>query len=181
MGNRSYQLSGKRYAYPRLAIPFLRSCRGRGPDLGMCSDVPAEPPWHPATNRRVLASCLRYRTRLFPPSAHTLPKSRARGSLPTQPAPYLAPQGREKRKGTGERSVCSVATSGCPKRSEDGFPVGARNMPPRPVQNKSPATESGALRAADGNRTRVSGLGSVRSTIELQPHPLQSSVYRAGS
>ena len=26
-----------------------------------------------------------------------------------------------------------------------------------------------AGRAADGNRTRVSGLGSVRSTIELQP------------
>ena len=25
------------------------------------------------------------------------------------------------------------------------------------------------MRAADGNRTRVSGLGSVRSTIELQP------------
>ena len=41
----------------------------------------------------------------------------------------------------GERSVCSVATSGCPKRSEDGFPVGARNIPPRPVQ-PSPTTTS---------------------------------------
>ena len=36
----------------------------------------------------------------------------------------------------GERSVCSVATSGCPTRSEDGFPAGARNIPPRPVQPK---------------------------------------------
>lgn len=31
----------------------------------------------------------------------------------------------------------------------------------------------GSGRAADGNRTRVSGLGSVRSTIELQPHLFQ--------
>ncbi len=38
---------------------------------------------------------------------------------------------------------------------------------------KSPATKSGAFGAADGNRTRVSGLGSVRSTIELQPHLFQ--------
>ncbi len=30
-----------------------------------------------------------------------------------------------------------------------------------------------ACGAADGNRTRVSGLGSVRSTIELQPHLFQ--------
>ena len=50
---------------------------------------------------------------------------------------------------------------------------GLRRTPHRSVR--------GSGRAADGNRTRVSGLGSVRSTIELQPHPLQSSVYRAGS
>ena len=66
-------------------------------------------------------------------------------------------------------------------------------MPPRPVQPKphpkplaqpphpnpkikSPATKSGAFGAADGNRTRVSGLGSVRSTIELQPHLFQCIV-----
>ena len=86
----------------------------------------------------------------------------------------------------GERPVCSVATSGCPTRSEDGFPAGARNIPPRPAQPNSKQKASyrevgGVRRAADGNRTRVSGLGSVRSTIELQPHPLQSSVYPAGS
>ena len=78
----------------------------------------------------------------------------------------------------GERPVCSVATSGCPKRSEDGFPVGARNIPPRPAQPNSKQKASyrevgGVRRAADGNRTRVSGLGSVRSTIELQPHLFQ--------
>ena len=74
----------------------------------------------------------------LPASTHTLPKPRARGVFPTaHPAPYLAPQGGG-RKETGERPVCSVATSGCPKRSEDGFPVGARNIPPRPVQNKNP-------------------------------------------
>ena len=76
----------------------------------------------------------------LPASAHTLPKLRTRGSLPTHPAPTTPPSRRGE--GTGERPVCSVATSGCPKRSEDGFPAGARNIPPRPAipkatQNKS--------------------------------------------
>lgn len=38
---------------------------------------------------------------------------------------------------------------------------------------KPQTVRSGAFGAADGNRTRVSGLGSVRSTIELQPHLFQ--------
>ena len=42
------------------------------------------------------------------------------------------------------------------------------------LQKIKPQTiRSGACGAADGNRTRVSGLGSVRSTIELQPHLFQ--------
>src|SRR5699024_9878564 len=40
----------------------------------------------------------------------------------------------------------------------------------------------GGIGAADGNRTRVSGLGSVRSTIELQPHdPQRTRNYRSAS
>lgn len=50
------------------------------------------------------------------------------------------------------------------------FPPGSDS---RFRRGKSPATKSGAFGAADGNRTRVSGLGSVRSTIELQPHLFQ--------
>ena len=95
---------------------------------------------------------------------------------PTHPAPTTPPSRRGE--GIGERPVCSVATSGCPTRSEDGFPAGARNIPPRPAQPNSKQKASyrevgGVRRAADGNRTRVSGLGSVRSTIELQPHLFQ--------
>ena len=72
----------------------------------------------------------------FPASAHTLPKPSARGSFHTvHPHPLLHLPGEGERI-VGERPVCSVATSGCPKRSEDGFPAGARNIPPRPVQPK---------------------------------------------
>ena len=146
----------------------------------------------PATQSLSLVICLRYLTPVFPsPPPRTLFPSRAvRGLLPTHPAPTTPPSRRGREKGVGERPVCSVATSGCPKRSEDGFPAGARNIPPRPVRPKphpkplaqpphptqkiKPQTvRSGACGAADGNRTRVSGLGSVRSTIELQPHLFQ--------
>ena len=78
----------------------------------------------------------------FPASAHTLSKpSRLRlAPLPRSRTHYSTcpEKGREL---VGERSVCSVATSGCPTRSEDGFPAGARNIPPRPVQ-PSPTTAS---------------------------------------
>lgn len=55
-------------------------------------------------------------------------------------------------KGVGERPVCSVATSGCPKRSEDGFPAGARNIPPRPVEaiRKAPRRSPGLLERLTG-------------------------------
>ena len=58
----------------------------------------------PSTQRSFLASCLRYLTPVFPPPLpRTLfPSRAARGSFPAaQSAPYLAPQGREKRKGMG--------------------------------------------------------------------------------
>ena len=159
---------------------------------GRCPDTHTEPPPHPNTYLHLSASCLRYLTRAspFPPPRTLFPSRAVRGLLPTHPAPTTPPSRRGGEKGVGERPVCSVATSGCPKRSEDGFPAGARNIPPRPVQPKphpkplaqpphptqkiKPQTvKSGACGAADGNRTRVSGLGSVRSTIELQPHLFQ--------
>ena len=153
--------------------PSCQEPSGRHPD------VPTEPPWHPNTYLSPSASCLRYLTRVFPsPPPRTLFPSRvALGSFHTaQPRPTShTGKGREL---VGERPVCSAATSGCPKRSEDGFPAGARNIPPRPAQPNSKQKASycevgGVRRAADGNRTRVSGLGSVRSTIELQPHLFQ--------
>ena len=79
-------------------------------------------------------SCLRCLTPAFPsPPPRTLFPSRgpAVRSLPhSRTLPRTIGRGRE----VGERPVCSVATSGCPTRSEDGFPAGARNIPPRPVE-----------------------------------------------
>ena len=71
-----------------------------------------------------------------PPPRTLFPSRVARGSFPAaQPRPTS--HDREGRELVGERPVCSAATSGCPKRSEDGFPVGARNIPPRPTQPNS--------------------------------------------
>ena len=73
----------------------------------------------------------------LPAFAHALPKLSNPRRIPrcaTRTHYSTCPEGEEE--GPGERPVCSVATSGCPKRSEDGFPAGARNMPPRPVQPK---------------------------------------------
>lgn len=128
--------------------PSCHETSGRHPD------VPTEPPWHPNTYLSPSASCLRYLTRVFPlpvpahssqaegPRLSPLPRSRAHYSTCPE-------RGRE----AGERPVCSVATSGCPTRSEDGFPVGARNIPPRPVQPKIKTPHHsvrGSGRAADG-------------------------------
>ena len=44
-------------------------------------------------------------------------------------------------------------------------------MMSRDVNHREEPPQDGVVSgAADGNRTRVSGLGSVRSTTELQPH-----------
>ena len=69
------------------------------------------------------------------PFPHTLSKPRDRGSFPAA-QPHPTSHHREGEREVGERPVCSVATSGCPTRSEDGFPAGAKNIPPRPVQPK---------------------------------------------
>ena len=98
-----------------------------------------ESPQCPEPNIHSRRAVLRYLTPVFPlpASAHTLPKPSARGSFHTaHPHPLLHLPGEGERVSRGE-AVCSVATSGCPTRSEDGFPVGARNIPPRPTQPNS--------------------------------------------
>ena len=69
-----------------------------------------------------------------PPPRTLFPSRASRGSFPNA-QPHPTSHHREGERGRGE-AVCSVATSGCPTRSEDGFPAGARNIPPRPVQPK---------------------------------------------
>ena len=96
-----------------------------------------EPPQCPEPNIHSRRAVLRYLTPVFPlpASAHTLPKPSSPRLAPDAPRTHYSTSRRGERI-VGERSVCSVATSGCPKRSEDGFPAGARNIPPRPVQPK---------------------------------------------
>ena len=73
-----------------------------------------------------------------PASAYTLPKPSSPRFIPGRTIRTLPrTTGKGEEKGHGERPVCSVATSGCPKRSEDGFPAGARNIPPLPAQPNS--------------------------------------------
>ena len=118
-------------------------------------------------------SCLRCLTPAFPsPPPRTLFPSRgpAVRSLPhSRTLPRIT--GRRERE-VGERPVCSVATSGCPTRSEDGFPAGARNIPPRPVQpspttasnlkNKAPRRSPGLLERLTGCKAEIpSARGNV--------------------
>ncbi len=112
--------------------PFRTESAGRHPDLINCATT--APKYLSASLSEL--SAVPHPSIPLPTSAHTLPEPRASGLLPTHPAPTTPPSRRGREKGVGERPVCSVATSGCPKRSEDGFPAGARNIPPRPVQRK---------------------------------------------
>ena len=113
---------------------------------GRHPDAPTEPPPHPAINPHIPASCLRYLTPVFPPPLpRTLfPSRAARGSFPAaQSAPYLAPQGREKRKGMGRgryvpsrhQGVRSGARTG--SLQEQGT---YRLYPLNLTQNKKPPT-----------------------------------------
>ena len=107
---------------------FLDEPSGRQPD------APTEPPRYPDTYLCLLVSYLRYLTRVFPfpvPAQSSHSEQPVVRILDAQPRPTS--HHREGRELVGERQVCSVATSGCPTRSEDGFPAGARNIPPRPV------------------------------------------------
>ena len=85
--------------------------------------------------RAVCGTSLQYSP---PASAYTLPKPSSPRFIPGRTIRTLPrTTGKGEEKGHGERPVCSVATSGCPKRSEDGFPAGARNIPPLPAQPNS--------------------------------------------
>ena len=113
------------------------------------------------------------------PFPHTLPKPRDRGSFPAaQPHPLLHLPGEGERVSRGEVGMfrrdirVSEAERGrVPCRSKE-HTASTSHTQSNPKQK--PLTELvRGWRAADGNRTRVSGLGSVRSTIELQPHLFQ--------
>ncbi len=120
----------------------------------------------------------------FPLSAHTLPKpsSPRFAPLPRQPHPLLHLPGEGKR-GRGEAGmfrrdirVSDAKRGRVPCRSKEHTASTRPTEPNHRIQSKTKPpyrTGKGAERAADGNRTRVSGLGSVRSTIELQPHLFQ--------
>lgn len=79
----------------------------------------------------------------------------------------------------GERPVCSVATSGCPTRSEDGFPVGARNIPPRPVQPSLTTTSNPKNKAPNhkvrGFEERLTGIEPAYQAWEACALPLSYS------
>ena len=136
-----------------------------------------ESPQCPEPNIHSRRAVLRYLTPVFPlpASAHTLPKPSARGSFHTaHPHPLLHLPGEGERVSRGEAGMfrrdirVSEAKRGrVPCRSKEHT---ASTLPKRRTPHHS---VRGSGRAADGNRTRVSGLGSVRSTIELQPHLFQ--------
>ena len=119
---------------------------------------------------------------LLPASAHTLPKPRARGVFPDAPRTHYStfPErgGDRGEAGMFRRDIrVSDAERGrVPCRSKEHT---ASTRPTEPNHHIQPKIKTphhsvrGSGRAADGNRTRVSGLGSVRSTIELQPHLFQ--------
>ena len=114
---------------------------------------------------------------LLPASAHTLPKPRARGVFPDAPRTHYStfPErgGDRGEAGMFRRDIrVSEAERGrVPCRSKE-HTASTSHTQSNPKQK--PLTELvRGWRAADGNRTRVSGLGSVRSTIELQPHLFQ--------
>ena len=117
---------------------------------------------------------------LLPASAHTLPKPRARGVFPDAPRTHYStfPErgGDRGEAGMFRRDIrVSEAERGrVPCRSKE-HTASTSHTQSNPKQK--PLTELvRGWRAADGNRTRVSGLGSVRSTIELQPHLFQCIV-----
>ena len=152
--------------------------------LGRRTDVPTEPPPYPATNLRLPASCLRYLTPVFPlpASAHTLPKLSLPRFVPVATCTHYSTfpeRGRERGRGEAgmfrrDIRVSEAERGRVPCRSKE-HTASTSHTQSNPKQK--PLTELvRGWRAADGNRTRVSGLGSVRSTIELQPHLFQCIV-----
>ena len=153
------------------------SCRE---PAGRRSDLPCGVTAMPSTQYSILASCLRYLTRVFPlpVPAHSSHSEQPRfASLPRSRTHYSTcpERGRE----AGERPVCSVATSGCPTRSEDGFPVGARNIPPRPVQPSLTTTSNPKNKAPNhkvrGFEERLTGIEPAYQAWEACALPLSYS------
>lgn len=144
--------------------PSCQEPSGRHPD------VPTEPPWHPNTYLSPSASCLRYLTPVFPlpVPAHSSQTERPRFVPHRAAAPTTPPARRRGEVGMFRRDIrVSEAERGrVPCRSKEHTASTRQKIKPQTIR-------SGACGAADGNRTRVSGLGSVRSTIELQPHLFQ--------
>ena len=153
------------------------SCRE---PAGRRSDLPCGVTAMPSTQYSILASCLRYLTRVFPlpVPAHSSHSEQPAVRIPAaQPRtlPRTTGRGRE----VGERPVCSVATSGCPTRSEDGFPVGARNIPPRPVQPSLTTTSNPKNKAPNhkvrGFEERLTGIEPAYQAWEACALPLSYS------
>ena len=138
-------------AGPRVHAATANPC-SMSPQVGALTSH-TESPQCPQPNvhswRAVCGTQPQYSPSPFP---HTLPTASSPrfASLPRSHAPYLVPQGGGRE--AGERPVCSVATSGCPTRSEDGFPAGARNIPPRPVEviRKAPRRGPGLVERLTG-------------------------------
>ena len=118
-----------------------------------------------------------------PPPRTLFPSRVARGSFPAaQPHPtsYHREEGERSRGEVGmfrrDIRVSDAKRGRVPCRSKEHTASTRPTEPNHRIQSKTKPpyrTGKGAERAADGNRTRVSGLGSVRSTIELQPHLFQ--------
>lgn len=117
------------------------------------------------------------------PFPHTLPKPSSPwfAPLPRSHAPYLVPQGGGGKQGRGRyvpsrhQGVRRGARTGS-LQEQGTYRLDRPTKPNHHIQPKIKTPHHsvrGSGRAADGNRTRVSGLGSVRSTIELQPHLFQ--------
>ena len=125
------------------------------PPAGRRSDLPCGVTAMPSTQYSILASCLRYLTRVFPlpVPAHSSHSEQPRFASQPRSRTHYSTCPEKGRELVGERPVCSVATSGCPTRSEDGFPVGARNIPPRPVQ-PSLTTTSNPKNKAPNHKVR---------------------------
>ncbi len=159
---------------------------------GRCPDTPTEPPPHPNTypvsRRRVCGTSPQYSSprlrahssqaegpRCIPLRAtHTLPRTTGRGGGRKQGrGRYVPSRHQGVRSGARTGSLQEQGTY----RLDPSNPSRILNSHPNhrihPKTKPPYRTGKGVGRAADGNRTRVSGLGSVRSTIELQPHLFQ--------
>ena len=109
----------------------------------------------------------------FPAPAYTLPKPSNPRLAPDATRTHYSTfpeRGEDSRGEVGmfrrDIRVSEAERGRVPCRSKEHTASTRQKIKPQTIR-------SGVCGAADGNRTRVSGLGSVRSTIELQPHLFQ--------